>query len=177
MNPPRTKVRGFLNMLLILYILNHRTQIPMANSTNKVPFRPKAICPDSFFQAWKQFSQLFTGTTFDQLHNPTRTVCGFGSKQQVYMVRLDVKLHNLKVVNLRTKTNHAIQTFFNVSYQFSLTILGYKSKVIRNIIGSVSNMFNFHILKFIKLPKHSFLCLQGLHSSHALTGRGFLQCL
>ena len=174
MNPPRTKSPRFPEHLLIFDVLDHISHISMSNSTYKVTTRPKAICPYGFIQIREYFFQLFGSPAFNQLHNLRGTVRWFGFKEQMDVILLDRKFDNLKFINLRTKTNHAFQSLFNLTYQSSSPVFGNKGKVITNIVGGMTSILK-HFFKFTRTPNYSFLCLSRMHSSHALIGRGFLQ--
>ena len=160
-------------MLLITNIFNNRAKVSLAYCSHKVAFCPKAIYPYSLGQAWEQFSQLLAGSAFNQLHHLCWTVRRLTGDQQMYMIRLYVKLPNLKLVNLRTKTNHPSQPFFNLPYQFPSSVFGNKSKVISDIIGCMcSKLYHTSSLSFLQ---PFVFVLKRIQFLSALKGRSFLE--
>lgn len=92
----------------------------------------------------------------------------------MYVIRLYVQLNNLKAVYLRTKTNHTVQTFLDIPYQFSSPILWDERKVIGDIVACVTGIFDFHIPSLASLQPFVFV-LKRIPFLPVLIGRGFLE--
>lgn len=161
-------------MSLIPNVLDNRPHVPSAYRAYKVSIRPKAITPYSLCIIWVQFSQLLTRSTFNQLHHLRWRIRRLTGQNQVYVIRLYVQLNNLKAVYLRTKTNHTVQTFLDIPYQFSSPILWDERKVIGDIVACVTGIFDFHIPSLASLQPFVFV-LKRIPFLPVLIGRGFLE--
>lgn len=159
-------------MLLITDIFKNSIDISFSYRTNIVSFAPEAGTPDRLNQFGKEFPQFIARSAFHQLHNLSRRVRRAGSKYQVYVIRLYSQLLDVKSVYLRTKTNHSVKSLFYLARQLPSSIFGYKRKVIRNIVGSMTSKF-YHFLS-LSYDLVVRFCAYRITFLSVLKGRSFL---
>ena len=75
----------------------------------------------------------------------------------MYMVRLYRKLKDFPFVYLACKLNHAFDTFFNLTFQYSLAVLGDKDKVVSQVISCLSSRLQPFIHGHIRLKSTALL--------------------
>lgn len=127
--------------MLMLDVTSHGSFSPLSMGGNIVSISPEDISPQHLFQLRKLLPNLIRGSSLDQVHDLGGRMAGLGRQKQMHMIGLNPQLHDLKLIDLDTKMNHLLQTFFQSSLQDTFTIFGNPNEMVLDVVAGVRGGF------------------------------------
>ncbi len=124
-------------LTLMLDVPEHGSFGPTPVGRDIVAVGPEAVSPQRLFQLRKFLPDLMRGPTLDQVHDLGRRVARLGRQKQMDVIRLDVQLQDLELVDLGAETDQLFQALFEPTLQDALAVLGDPDKVVLDVVGGV----------------------------------------